>query len=172
MAAKKKENLPPEEEVKQPETAEQADCTEEVPAAGDELKNANDKYLRLMAEYDNFRKRSAKERENIYADVRIDTLTKILPVYDNLERALKTECADEAFKKGVEMTFNQLVEIFGKLGVEPIESVGQTFDPNVHNAVMHIEDDAYGASEIVEEFQKGFRVGEKVLRFSMVKVAN
>lgn len=172
MAAKKKTDETPQEEVVQEETPETTDTAEAVPTPEEELKNANDKYLRLMAEYDNFRKRSAKERENIYSDVRIDTLTRILPVYDNLERALKAETADEAFKKGVEMTFNQLVEIFGKLGVEAIESVGRTFDPNVHNAVMHVEDDAYGENEIIEEFQKGFRVGDRILRFSMVKVAN
>jgi len=176
MAAKKKnENAPAEEELKQETPVEEAAETpaqpEEAPAI-DEAKAANDKYLRLMAEYDNYRKRSAKERENIYADVRVDTVTRFLPVYDNLERAMNTPTGDEAYKKGVEMTFNQLCEVFKKLGVEPIEALGQTFDPNFHNAVMHIEDEEKGDNEIVEEFQKGFRIGEKVIRFSMVKVAN
>lgn len=177
MAARKKnENTAPKaEEEKQdtpaePETAEPA-VVEEAPAA-EKQNNDSEKYLRLMAEFDNYKKRSAKERENIYTDVRVDTVSKFLPVYDNLERALKAETADEAFKKGVEMTFTQLQEIFKKLGVEAIESVGKTFDPNLHNAVMHVEDEEKGENEIVEEFQKGFKVNDKVIRFSMVKVAN
>lgn len=166
--SKKKNETAPEEEVAQ-ETAEEevkAEVTAEAAPASD------DRYLRLMAEYDNFRKRSAKERENIYTDVRVDTVSKFLPVYDNLARAMSTPTADEAYKKGVEMTFNQLCEVFKKLGVEEIEAVGKTFDPNFHNAVMHVEDEEKGENEIVEEFQKGFKVGEKVIRFSMVKVAN
>lgn len=173
MAAKKKKDEIPEEQAV-PETAAEENVTE-TPAAEvvtDPVKEEQDKYLRLMAEYDNFRKRSAKERENIYADVRVDTVTKFLPVYDNLQRALAAETADEAYKKGVEMTFTQLKEIFTKLGVEEIEAVGQSFDPTVHNAVMHIDDEAYGENIIVQEFQKGFRLGEKVIRFSMVQVAN
>ena len=174
MASKKKNENIPEEEVKETpaeETAETAETVTEAPAA-DEAKAANDRYLRLMAEYDNFRKRSAKEREAIYTDVRVDTVAKFLPVYDNLQRALATATADEAYKKGVEMTFNQLCEVFKKLGVEEIAAVGQSFDPQFHNAVMHVEDEEKGEGEIVEEFQKGFKVGEKVIRFSMVKVAN
>ena len=166
--SKKKNETAPEEEVAQ-ETAEEevkAEVTAEAAPASD------DRYLRLMAEYDNFRKRSAKERENIYTDARVDTVSKFLPVYDNLARAMSTPTADEAYKKGVEMTFNQLCEVFKKLGVEEIEAVGKTFDPNFHNAVMHVEDEEKGENEIVEEFQKGFKVGEKVIRFSMVKVAN
>lgn len=169
MAKKKNEN-PAEEEVKS-ETTEQ-EVQEEAAPEVEVVPNDNDKYIRLMAEFDNYKKRSVKERENIYTDVRVDTVSKFLPVYDNLERALKTETADEAFKKGVEMTFIQLCEIFKKLGVEEIEAVGQTFDPQFHNAVMHVEDEEKGESEIVEEFQKGFKVGDKVIRFSMVKVAN
>ena len=175
MAAKKKKDDIPEEEVKQ-ETAAPEAPAEESPAgdipARDDLKEERDKYLRLMAEYDNFRKRSAKERENIYTDVRVDTVTKFLPVYDNLQRALSTETSDEAYKKGVEMTFNQLREVMQKLGVEEIEAEGKSFDPAVHNAVMHVDDEAYGENVIVQEFQKGFKIGEKVIRFSMVKVAN
>ena len=173
--SKKKNETAPEEEVKQ-DNAPEVDAAEtpaaETAPAADETAAANDRYLRLMAEYDNFRKRSAKERENIYTDVRVDTVSKFLPVYDNLQRAMATATADEAYKKGVEMTFNQLCEVFKKLGVEEIEAVGKTFDPNYHNAVMHVEDEEKGDSEIVEEFQKGFKVGEKVIRFSMVKVAN
>ena len=176
MSKKKNENVP-EEEVKQEVPAEETAAESEAPAgetapAVDETAAANDRYLRLMAEYDNFRKRSAKERENIYTDVRVDTVSKFLPVYDNLRRALATATADEAYKKGVEMTFSQLCEVFKKLGVEEIEAVGKTFDPTYHTAVMHVEDEEKGESEIVEEFQKGFKIGEKVIRFSMVKVAN
>ncbi len=166
--SKKKNETAPEEEINQEVPAEETKAEETVEAAP----ASDDRYLRLMAEYDNFRKRSAKERENIYTDVRVDTVSKFLPVYDNLARAMSTATADEAYKKGVEMTFNQLCEIFKKLGVEEIEAVGKTFDPNFHNAVMHVEDEEKGESEIVEEFQKGFKVGEKVIRFSMVKVAN
>ena len=177
MAAKKKTEsaAPQDEEVKQeaaPEAAENE--VEQAPAAAVEEKPQNDseKYLRLMAEFDNYKKRSAKEREHIYTDVRVDTVSKFLPVYDNLQRAMATATADDAYKKGVEMTFSQLCEVFKKLGVEEIETVGKTFDPTYHNAVMHVEDEEKGESEIVEEFQKGFKIGEKVIRFSMVKVAN
>ena len=177
MAAKKKSEAPaPQEEEAKQATAQESEAAEtpaETPAAPAEpVQNDTDKYLRLMAEFDNYKKRSAKERENIYTDVRVDTVTKFLPVYDNLERALKAETADDAYKKGVELTFNQLLDVFKKLGVEEIESVGKTFDPMLHNAVMHVEDAEKGESEIVEEFQKGFKIGDKVIRFSMVKVAN
>lgn len=171
MSKKKNENLPEEEVVQETPADETAEVVTEAPAV-DEAKAESERYLRLMAEYDNFRKRSAKEREAIYTDVRVDTVGKFLPVYDNLQRALATATADEAYKKGVEMTFNQLCEVFKKMGVEEIEAVGKTFDPNFHNAVMHVDDEEKGENEIVEEFQKGFKVGEKVIRFSMVKVAN
>ena len=131
-----------------------------------------DKYLRLAAEYDNYRRRSQKEKEGIYGDGKADTVLALLPVYDNLERALKAECTDPAFYKGVEMTMTQLTEIFAKLGVTPIEAAGQPFDPAEHNAVIHVEDEAYGENTVVEEFQKGFKLNEKVIRFAMVKVAN
>ncbi len=184
MAKNKKEPLPEEQEKEQsaaeqtasedtaaePET-EQAE--EKTPAsAKDEVADEHDRFLRLIAEYDNFRKRSAKERENIYTDVRVDTVTKFLPVYDNLQRAMNTQTLDEAYKKGVEMTFNQLKQVMTSLGVEEIPAEGETFDPTVHNAVMHVEDESFGENVIIEEFQKGFKLGGKVIRFSMVKVAN
>lgn len=169
MAAKKKSESPAGDETKDQQPA----AEETVPAAETEKQPAeSERYLRLMAEFDNYKKRSVKERESIYTDVRVDTVSRFLPVYDNLERALRAETADEAYKKGVEMTFNQLMDVFGKLGVEPIESVGKPFDPNLHNAVMHEEDPDRGDNEIVEEFQKGFKIGDKVIRFSMVKVVN
>ena len=131
-----------------------------------------EKYLRLCAEYDNFRKRSQKERDGLYADIKADTLLKFLPVYDNLERALATPTADEAYRKGVEMTMVQFDQTLEKLGITEIEALGKPFDPNVHNAVMHVEDESFGENEVVEVFQKGFKLNDKVIRFAMVKVAN
>jgi len=137
-----------------------------------ELSVERDKYLRLAAEYDNYRKRSAKEREMIYTDARTDAISKLLPVYDNLERALRTECADEAYCKGVEMIATQLTEVLNSMGVKEIPAVGQPFDPNLHNAVMKIEDPNLGENMIAEEYQKGFILGDRVIRFSTVVVAN
>ena len=132
----------------------------------------NDKYLRLCAEYDNFRKRSQKEKDNLYADIKAETLKQFLPVYDNLVRALDQSTEDEAYRRGVEMIMNQFNTTMEKLGVTEIESLGQKFDPAFHNAVMHVEDAEKGENEIVEVFQKGFLMGDKVIRFAMVKVAN
>jgi len=131
-----------------------------------------DKYMRLAAEYDNFRKRSQKEREAVFSDARADTVLKLLPVYDNLSRALAQECTDAAFYKGVEMTMAQLQSILEKMNITEIPAIGETFDPAVHNAVMHIDDEKYGECEIVMEFEKGFKMGDKVIRFSAVQVAN
>ena len=166
---KKPAQAAPAEEAKQNAAAEEKPA---APSADELLAAEKDKYLRLMAEYDNFRKRSQKEREALYNDVLCTTVVKILPVYDNLARALKQETTDDAFKKGVEMTMQQLEEIFKKLGVTEIPAVGEKFDPALHNAVMHIEDENSGDNEIVDEFEKGFRLGDKVIRFSMVRVAN
>ncbi|MCL2628587.1 MAG: nucleotide exchange factor GrpE [Oscillospiraceae bacterium] len=131
-----------------------------------------DKYLRLAAEYDNFRKRSAKERETTYSDARTDAISRLLPVYDNLERALKMECTDEAYYKGVELIMQQLTEIFEDMGVRHIPAAGEPFDPNRHNAVMKIVDPNFGEGIITEEYQKGFTLGDRVIRFSTVVVAN
>ena len=176
MSNKKSENNPVEEVVE--ETVEAAEPTElelaqaETEKVKAELAAEKDKYLRLMAEYDNFRKRSAREREALYADIKADTLLKLLPVYDNLERAVAQSTEDEAYRKGVEMTLTQFTEALASLGVTPIEALGQTFDPTLHNAVMHIDSEEYGEGVIVQEFQKGFKMGERVIRFSMVQVAN
>ena len=138
-----------------------------------EIAEANDKYTRLFAEYDNFRKRTAKEKEGIYADAYIDALSQILPVLDNLERAAAYKDSDaETLKKGLELTLKGFYETLEKMGVKEIEAEGKTFDPNVHNAVMHIDDESFGESEVVEVFAKGYARGDKVLRHSMVKVAN
>lgn len=154
----------PEEEAPQP--AGEAEKLQEA------LREKEDQYLRLLAEYDNYRKRSQKEKESLYTDIRSETVEKFLPVYDNLERALAQETQDAAFKKGVEMTMNQLVSVMEKLGVVSFGAAGEAFDPQLHNAVMHVEDEALGENVIAEVFQKGFKVGEKVVRFAMVKVAN
>ncbi len=167
MAKKKeeKQELPAEETVE--ETAEVA-----VDPWEEKYNAEHDSYLRLAADYDNFRKRTLKEKEQSYGNGRADTLEKLLPVYDNLERALNQPCADEAFKKGVEMTMTELQNIFNTLGVECFGEVGDPFDPNLHNAIMHNEDDTLGENVISLVFQKGFRMGDKIIRFAMVQVAN
>ncbi len=131
-----------------------------------------DSHLRLAAEFDNFRKRTLKEKESSYANGKADAVEKLLPVYDNLERALNQPTEDAAYKKGVEMTMTELTRILTALGVEIFGEVGETFDPNMHNAVMHTEDENFGENTISMVFQKGFRMGEKIVRFAMVQVAN
>lgn len=153
-------------------TGEKAEKAEEAKPKVDELAAEKDKYLRLCAEYDNFRKRSQKEKDAIYADVRANTLTSFLPVYDNLVRALNQPTEDEAYKKGVEMIMSQFKATMEKLGVTEMNCLGQKFDPAFHNAVMHVDDEEKGENEIVEVFQQGFMLGDKVIRFAMVKVAN
>lgn len=137
-----------------------------------ELAKEHDNYLRLAAEYDNFRKRTQKEKDCLYTEIRAETVSRFLPVYDNLERALNQPTSDEAYRKGVEMTMNGLVEVLEKLGVAPFGEAGEAFDPAMHNAVMHVQDENLGESVLAEVFQKGFRAGDKVVRFAMVKVAN
>ena len=158
-------------EDKKPEEAKQQEASE-FEKAQQALAQEHDSYLRLAAEYDNYRKRSQKEKDHIYSDGVADTLTKFLPVYDNLERAMQQATADEAYKKGVEMTMTQLLDVLASLDIKPIEAVGQPFDPNLHNAVMHIEDEKYGENTVAACFQTGFMMGEKVIRFAMVQVAN
>jgi len=136
------------------------------------LLEEKERNLRLLAEYDNYRKRSAKEREGLYTDVKVSVITELLPVYDNLERALKQETTDQALYRGVTMTMTQLKEIFQKIGVTEIAALGEKFDPLRHEAVYHMEDEAYGEGEIVEQFLSGFQIGDKVIRHSVVKVAN
>ena len=165
-------------EEKQPEVKESADkdskaqSEEKTSSPVDELAVMNDRYLRLCAEYDNFRKRSQKEKDSLYGDVRADTVARFLPVYDNLVRALAQNTEDDAYRKGVEMIMNQFCSTLEKLGVTKTESLGQKFDPTLHNAVMHVDDEEKGENEIAEVFQEGFKLGDKVIRFAMVKVAN
>lgn len=144
----------------------------ELESLKDQVAQQEDKYLRLAAEYDNYRRRTAKEKESIWADAKADAAVSFLPVYDNLERALKQETADEAYKKGVEMTMTQLKTVLEQLGIKEIPALGQPFDPNLHNAVMHVEDENFGENTVCDVFQAGFQLGEKVIRFAMVKVAN
>ena len=163
MAKKEKEkDILPEEEV----TAPEANPWEEKYNA------EHDSFLRLYAEYDHFRKRTIKEKEASYGNGRADTVAKMLPVYDNLERALKQETQDAAYKKGVELTMQELVKIFSGLGVEVFGSPGDVFDPNLHNAVMHTESEEFPENTITQVFQKGFKLGDKIVRFAMVQVAN
>ena len=188
MAKDKKKNASaPAEEPEQektevsPDTAAEPEAPAEEPAEPEHdekaewearLKEEQDKYLRLAAEYDNYRKRSLKERDALRDDIRSAAIADLLPVYDNLERALSAECSDEAFYKGIEMTMTQLKSIFESMGVSEIPAVGETFDPAMHNAVMHIESEEFGENVITQVFQKGFRIGEKVIRHAVVQVAN
>lgn len=174
MSEQEKNEAMPEEET--PQTAEtEAEAAPELSAEDklqQEIKEKDDQYLRLLAEYDNYRKRSQKEKEAAWTNAKADTAKEFLPVYDNLDRALKQETADEAYKKGVQMTMDQLKKVLEKLGIEEIPALGETFDPNVHNAVMHIDDESYGENTVAEVFQAGFRVGDKIIRHALVKVAN
>ena len=174
MAKKeKKQAEPAQETVETPETAEQAaEQTPEVNPWEEKYNAEHDSYLRLAADYDNFRKRTVKEKEASYGNGRADTIGKLLPVYDNLERALNQPTEDAAYKKGVEMTMNELVKILAGMGVEIFGERGDTFDPNLHNAVMHIDDESLEENTISQVFQKGFKLGDKVIRFAMVQVAN
>jgi molecular chaperone GrpE len=182
--AVEEEVQPKAEEPKQEEKPAEAPKQEEKPAKEpkakaekepdlkSQLAAEKDKYLRLLAEYDNFRRRSQKEKENIYTDVRGETLKKFLPVYDSLWRALTQTAEDDPARKGLEMIMTQYENALTQLGVSLIEAVGQPFDANFHNAVMHVEDESVGENIVVEEFEKGFKIGDKVLRYSVVKVAN
>ncbi len=165
------EETPVEETVE--ETKEEAvEQTPEVNPWEEKYNAERDAHLRVAAEFDNFRKRTIKEKEASYGNGKADAVAKILPIYDNLERALNQETADAAYKKGVELTMNELLKIFGNLGVEVFGNPGDEFDPNLHNAVMHIDDENLGENVIAQVFQKGFKIGEKVVRFAMVQVAN
>ncbi len=193
MAKKKKTTQPAEETVETAETpveqtptaeaeAPEAPAPEEVPVAEvvetpaenweEKYRAEHDSYLRLAAEFDNFRKRTIKEKEASYGHGKADAVAKMLPIYDNLERALNQPTEDAAYKKGVEMTMTELTKIFSALGVEIFGNPGDAFDPNLHNAVMHIDDENLGENTLAQVFQKGFRIGDKVVRFAMVQVAN
>lgn len=170
-------NIPEEQtEAVQPEAEPEAVQETPQPDPLEELKEKlaaeHDNFLRLAAEYDNFRKRTQKERESLYQDAKADTVGKFLPVFDNLQRAMAQETADEAYKKGVEMTMQGFQAILDALNVTVYGAPGEAFDPTFHNAVMHVDDEALGENTIAEVFQTGFRMGDKVIRHAMVKVAN
>lgn len=144
----------------------------EVEKLTSEIAGEKEKYLRLMAEYDNFRKRSAKEKLDCYSDATAKVIGEVLPIYDNFERALESETTDENFKKGIGMIFNQFTESLKKLGIEVINPVGEEFDPNVAQAINQIEDENFGENTVAQVFQKGYKTGDKVIRYAMVVVAN
>ena len=189
MSEKKKKNTPQEEQPQAdttPETEQAAEKAaeeetftvtreqmEQMEQLAKMVSDASDKYLRLAAEYDNYRKRTTKEKDNIYQDAKADTIKEFLAVYDNLERAMATEGdEDSPHKKGLEMIFHQYQEILKKLGVTEIEAKGQPFDPEKHNAVMHIDDESLGENVVAQVFQAGFMLGDKVIRHAIVQVAN
>lgn len=175
MAKNKEKDLKNEAEVTQEVNEE--NCADENTQALSNLQAEydalNDRYMRTLAEYDNFRKRSQKDIESRVAYTKTDLLSKILPVVDNFERAAFNADADfDGYKKGIEMTVNQFLEILKSMGVESFGAPGETFDPNFHNGVMHIEDDSFGENEIVDVFMKGYKIGDKIIRPATVKVAN
>lgn len=172
---KQTEELAEEVSEKESEAVEEKDeatlFREKIAELEKEIKEKDDKYLRMAAEYDNFRRRSREEREATYAAAECDTVAQLLPIIDNLERATLYDDALKV-KEGLVMITKATSEVFSKLGCEEFGKVGETFDPNIHNAVMHVEDDAFGEGEIVEVFQKGYRKGKHIIRFAMVKSAN
>ncbi len=163
------ENTQDTENTSEEETMQEQTEEEKLTA---ELAETKDKYLRLMAEYDNYRKRTAKQMIEMSATVKGDTIAQLLPIYDNFERAANAESSDETYKSGVEMIFNQLTEAIKKLGVEIIDPTGQPFDPNIANAVSQIEDPELGENTVAQTFQKGYKIGDRVIRYAMVVVAN
>lgn len=176
MSEKKKNKKPQEEAPEvQEEAAVQEPETTETPVEDPvqaQLAAQEEKYLRLCAEYDNYRKRTAKEKETTWSAATGEAAKAFLPVYDNLERALKQKTADEAYRKGVEMTMQQLKKVLGDLGLEEIPALGEAFDANLHSAVMHVEDPELGENIIKEVYQAGFKMGDNVIRYAMVVVAN
>lgn len=183
MKKKAQDNVPEntpetasEQEVVQETQEVQKEQKEQEPTVEEKLQKQidelNDKLLRTLAEYDNYRKRSIKEKDAIYPQAKADTVEKFLPIIDNFERAMQTECSDEAFKKGIEMIFQSFIKTMTDLSVEEIGKEGETFNPDLHNAVMHVEDESVGDNIVVEELQKGYTYKGFVVRHSMVKVAN
>ena len=174
-AEEEEKELPPEdkkEEAKAETFTVTREQMEKMEGLAKLVADVNDKYLRLAAEYDNYRKRTAKEKESVYSDAKADTIKPFLAVYDNLERGIAQYDEADVHRQGLELILRQFTEALTKLGVTEIESQGVPFDPEKHNAVMHVEDESVGENTVVEVFQKGFALGDKVLRFAMVKVAN
>ena len=177
MSEKEKKDTPSCEEAVENESAETLSekdpMQEKLEAAEQTIAELNDKLLRTLAEYDNFRKRSVKEKEAIYPEAKADAVAKFIPVLDSMERAAEFECTDPEYKKGVDMIIHSFHEALTAAGVEEIPAEkGTAFDPNLHNAVMHVENDEMEPNTIAQVFQKGYRMGERVIRYSMVQVAN
>ena len=161
----------PEKEIKKDKKKKEAELLSEIEALKKEIAEKDDKFLRMAAEYDNFRRRSREEKEATYSSAMADTVSELLPIIDNLERAAGfTE--GEKVLEGLVMTAKATAAVFDKLGVEEYGKPGDIFDPNIHNAVFHIDDESYGEGEIVEVFQKGYKKGKHIIRFAMVKTAN
>ncbi len=161
-----------EEETIEASSEEVTETQKEAPEENEELKKLNDKYLRVVAEYDNYRKRTQREKESIYPEAKAEVTAKFLPVLDNMERALAAANETDPLYEGVKMVLKQFDEALKSVGVEYIEAVGQKFDPKFHNAVMHVEDESLEENVVTEEFQKGYKIGDRIVRHSMVKVAN
>lgn len=149
-----------------------SDVSEELKKCQTELDDTTDRLKRIMAEFENYKKRSSKERENLYGSIIADIVEKMLPVLDNLEKAVEAKTKDSNYKVGVELVLKQYQDVLTSFGVKKIETVGQTFDPEIHEAVSSVQDDKYGEKEIVQEFRTGYMVGNKVIRHAMVVVAN
>lgn len=173
MASEKKtEEKVEKEEVIKEETATEETVAEEENEFEKKWQDVNEKYMRTLAEYDNYRKRTIKEKESIYPEAKAVVVEKFLPVMDNFQRALDSAEEKNPFYEGVAMVKKQMDEVLTALGVEEIKAVGEEFNPELHNAVMHVDDEEAGENIIVEEFQKGYKIGDRVIRHSMVKVAN
>ena len=161
-----------EEEIKQENNAEDVNMENELLKTKQELEKTTDRFKRIMAEFENFKKRSSKERDMLYNSLVADIIASFLPVQDNLEKAIKSKTEDESFKQGIELVTKQISDIFKKFGVEEIETCGKPFDPELHEAVSNVQDDTLGEKIIKEEFRKGYKIGTKVIRHAMVVVAN
>ena len=174
MAKNKQNEAAENEEILETAAEEAADeATAKIEELEKELAASKEAHIRTLAEYDNYRKRTVKEKEATYGDAKANTITELLPVLDNFDRALSVDSSDfESYKKGVEMIHTSFCEILKKLGVEAVGEPGEEYDPNFHNGVMHVEEDSFGENEIAEVFSKGYKIGEKVLRPAMVQVAN
>ena len=167
---KEKETVAAEETAKKAPSREE-ELLAEIEKLNAEIKERDDKYLRMAAEYDNFRRRSREEKEATYENALADTVGELLPIIDNLERAANYDDGEKV-KEGLAMTLKSVQAVFSSMGIESVGAAGETFDPNLHNAVMHIDDEAYGEGEITEVFQKGYKKGKHIIRFAMVKSAN
>ena len=172
MSEENKEEVKDVEEKAKNEEHHKGKCKEELQKKQEELEELTDRYKRVMAEFENYKKRSSKERENLYGSILGDVVEAVLPVLDNLENAAKVETKDENYKQGIELVLKQFKDVLKSKGVEEIEAIGTTFDPELHEAVSSVQDESKESQEIVQEYRKGYKFGNKVIRHSMVVVAN